>query len=510
MVLNIALLAVTPVQAAGPSIDTIKTVMKKAYNYMLSLKRDLGIGAVYSEYPALPVVVHDPDFQYGGQTFDVWFIPGYTYQSFWMAEARDGSINTIKTPSYITSIYTFYIDLKFLRIDIVVTVATLKVEETRTYYYSTSTYTSKAKVQVVWFDNSYGLSNAYLYIAGIYAGKLGEASSFEVSIPTTLPSMRTSIRHVDMVAPLVLYTLTRNYSLIASTASLVDALLNIVFEYNPPSTQVYLGYKYYHIYDIYMPMFTGLLYMINIQEPNSDHFWDAKHFSYGVGYHKVRNCFEQFSYPESNYPAYPYKSKIVGVAESTGQDGDSSFLSFLQMILDDPLYHAWKGLYYAHVGRYTDALTEWNKIVSHWDGNGIYVLNQQGYSTVRLAAAVALGSILAGHGKISWSTVDDMAKILVQLQWNGTGHYTNDGSTIYTIVKPDHTGGFLVSYGPIGSYGYVPFRPSLIEYVLEYAGSPPEYAGPIPTNAETTLLSMIALMQYAYWRYDVLPTELLS
>jgi len=513
IVLSLLVSVVPQVEATAPSLTKIKNAVKKGYNYILSLKRELGIGTVYSEYPALPIVVHDPDFKVGSSYVDVWFIPGYRYDAFWMAEARDGSISTVIGPNYKTSTYTFYIDLKYLRIDTAITVATLKVKEIRTYHEDTDTYDSEARIEIVYLDNNYDLQDAYLYVGGIYVGKLGEASEFVVNIPKTLPSMRTSIRHVDMLAPLVLYALTRDYSLIYPTASLDDSILNKVWNGNPPSTQVYLGYKYFHIYDIYMPILADQLFMTNIQEPNGDHFWDAKWFGSSTGYGIVNELFRQNGYIESNYPAYPYKSKIVGAAEAAHQDGGPLFLLTLQQVnrgSGDPLYHAWKGLYYAYKGEYYLARSCWYQIVSYWDGDGIYVSGQEGYSTVRLATAIALGSILAGRGYISWDTVDQMVDVLLQLQWKGVGHYTNDGKTIYTIVKPDHAGGFLVSYGPIGSYGYVPFRPGLIEDILRYAGSPPEYGGPIPTNAETTLLALSALIEYAYWRYDVTPPELLD
>ena len=142
--------------------------------------------------------------------------------------------------------------------------------------------------------------------------------------------------------------------------------------------------------------------------------------------------------------------------------------------------------------------------------------NQQGYSTVRLAMAVALGSILAKHGYISWGTVNDMANVLVQLQWpeGGTGEYSPDGQTVIQVAKPDNIGGFYVSYGKTGSYGFVPFRSpffeSIVDSFLNEAEMPPEYGGIIPTNAETTIVALAALMQYAYCYYGVSPSQLLT
>ncbi len=492
-----------------PESDRIKLVIKRAYQYLMRLKRDLGSYTVFSEYPALPVVIHISDLKFNDNSLgEAWFIPGiYLGPMQTTMTAHDGSISTIKGNNYVQSTYTYYLDIQLFRPDVnqLVTIGTLKVEEVRTYYIDTHTYDAHVKIAVVSLLSAYNMQDAELYVAGKYLGKLGEASSFETTIPETMPSMRTSIRHVDMLAPVLIYTLTGDPSLISETATMDDDILTAVFNSNPPSTQIYMG-AYYHIYDIYLPMFRSLIYMENIKSPCSDHFWDGKWFNYGIGFKKVLETFEIHNFIEKPYPAYPYKSKIVGVAEISHIDGGKLFIT---AISSDPLWLAWLGLYYAYKGYWDYAVIEWNKVVEKWDGIGIKTSFQTGYSTIRLALALALGSILAGNGKIPWTIPDKMAKVLLALQWNGTGHYTNDGKTVYTIVKPDHTGGFLVSYGPIGSFGFVPFRPKLIDDFLKGTGSPPEYLGPIPTNAETTIVSTAALLQYAYWRYDIRPDEIL-
>ncbi|NPA98152.1 MAG: hypothetical protein GXO43_02125 [Crenarchaeota archaeon] len=507
------LMTVHAAASNAPSLDRLKFVINRAYQYLMRLKRDLGPYTVFAEYPALPVVVHISDLKFNGESLgEAWFIPGiYLGPMQTTMTARDGSISTIKGSNYIQSTYTYYLDIQLFRPDVnqLVTIGTLKVEEVRTYHTDTHTYDAHVKITVISLASAYNLQYADLYVAGKYLGKLGEASSFETSVPETMPSMRTSVRHVDMLAPVLLYILTRNQNLISETATMDDDILTAVFNGNPPSTRVYMG-AYYHIYDIYLPIFRSFIYMENIQAPCSDHFWDGKWFNYGVGFKKVLETFETHNFIKKPYPAYPYKSKIVGGAELTHTDGGTLFLSFLQKI-NDPLWLGWLGLYYAYKGDWNNAINEWNEIVNYWDGIGVKSPVQgNGYSTIRLALALALGSILAGNGKISWTIPDKMAQVLIALQWNGTGHYTNDGKTVYTIVKPDHTGGFLVSYGPIGSFGFVPFRPSLLDNFIKGAGSPPEYLGPIPTNTETTIVSLAALLQYIYWRYDVRPDEILG
>jgi len=94
-----------------------------------------------------------------------------------------------------------------------------------------------------------------------------------------------------------------------------------------------------------------------------------------------------------------------------------------------------------------------------------------------------------------------MDNVLLKLQWPGEGHYSPGGSTVYHVCKYDHKGGFLVSYDPIGSYGYVPFRPSLIEDILNVVAMKPEYGEIIPTNTEATILSVIVLKAYEHYRY---------
>jgi len=108
--------------------------------------------------------------------------------------------------------------------------------------------------------------------------------------------------------------------------------------------------------------------------------------------------------------------------------------------------------------------------------------------------------MLARRGYISWDIPDQMYRVLDQLQWAGIGYYSPDGTTVYRIYKPDHRGGFIVSYAPIGSYGFVPLRPSLVEFLVRGYRSPPEYGGVLPTNSETTITSMIALRLYRSFR----------
>lgn len=486
--------SVTKASSAVP-LSTIKDEVKSAYNYLMALKRTEGYYAVISEYPSVPIVVKAPSKGW-------WWVPGLKYyissnaygETYLYVTIRDESI----TNEYYGTSYIWYEDLRFYSYDeefgvTNVTYATLKVKEYRGYPYS--------YVQIYVTYSIIDSMNAEIYLAGNYVGLVKQGNSYYVSIPDSpMPSMRTSVRHVDVIGALALANLA-GYSEQQDLWSFAQSMMYNVFQTDMP------------LYDIYNAMFQGLEYTGKVDKPNELHFYDAHYFSYGLGYSKIWNVMNSNGWIWRNYPIYPYKSKIVAVAEETHQNGGAYFLT-LSALLSDPLYHEWWGLYYCYVGDYTDALSEWNSVVAHWDGTGIHVNGQEGYSTLRLALAIILGSILASKGYISWDTVHDMANVLVQLQWQGSGEWSPDGNTVIWVNKPDHTGGFLVSYGPIGSYGYVPFRnpnwESIIDWFLQGVAMPPEYGGIVPTNAETTIISLTALMQYAHYYYGVSPSQLLS
>lgn len=500
LVIIIALLASTfaPIAivkaASAPSLDVIKDRVKNAKAYIDRLSRWAGSYHVISEYPALPIV-----YKYYG----IWFIPGlhvpygdgYTY-----VEISDQSFETVGSSTGAYTIYKWY--MNFYIYDSregPALLMKLYVEEWRIDD-SISGQQTMIKLKV---DVGYG---GEIYLAGTLVIDnavsgvewIGVYDSYDV----TFPSMRSSVRHVDALYIKTYRSLGVDDSKVSATEQLMKDIMANIFGDNL-------------IREVYYSMFAFL--PAGIEAPETQCSIDGWKWYDGqwvtlteLGYSRIYDIFDNEGVVITTYPAYPYKSKIVTVAESTHTSGGDTFLAALQA-LDDPFYHEVKGLYYAAISQWSDTLNEWNKVVSAWDGDGIYVSNQNGYSTVRLALAVALGSILAGKGYISWDTVDEMANVLVQLQWKGVGHYSPDGQNVYTVIKPDCKGGFLVSYGPIGSYGYVPFRPSLIEDILNVAGAmEPEYGGIMPTNSESTLLSMVALMLYAQFRYGIDPPSLLQ
>ena len=480
-------------------LDTIKDRVQKAYDYLLGLKRDEGYYAVIAEYPSIPIVITD-------NTND-WWVAGLKYcldsdcLNYYYVDIHDSSIEE----DYYGTYYRWYMDLRYSWYvgdvggdDLL---ATLKVTEYR------GNSNSYVEIEVTYYNDLYNylLSSCHVYLAGEDLGTLTPNGYYFKQLPDSpLPSMRTSVRHVDVIGALALANLAGYYTH-EDLWNFVQSIMYSVFQTDKP------------LYDIYNSIFQGFSYTGLIEAPNEWHFYDAQWFSYGLGYYKIWEVMDNNGWIWRPYPIYPYKSKIVAYAEKYLQNGGAWFLSIAcgtPLTPKDPLCAAWWGLWYAYQGDYDKALEEWNYIVSHWDGTGIYVSNQNGYSTLRLAMAIILGSILADKGYISWGTVHDMMNVLVQLQWEGSGYYSPDGSNVIWIVKPDHKGGFLVSYGEIGSYGFVPFRAqwweSIVDFIVSGTSMSKEYGGAVPTNAETTIIALVALMQYAYHYYGVPPSQLLS
>ena len=112
--------------------------------------------------------------------------------------------------------------------------------------------------------------------------------------------------------------------------------------------------------------------------------------------------------------------------------------------------------------------------------------------------------MLASHGYTGWFEVDAMVHTLLKLQWRGDGWYLDGNNVWRHIYKFDHNGGFIVAYDiapDMESYGSTGFRPGIADALTQGTAMPSEYAGVIPTNAETTLAALIALQLYLNLRY---------
>lgn len=487
-------------QTTPVPLSTLKDRAQKAYSYIVSLTRYFGgsIYAVIAEYPSVPIYVAGNGH---------WFVPGITYynpsvNAYEWAELRDNDFISVQTGGNYYTVMWWYMDLKYQPSGgSAVTIATLYIEEHRNY--ENNAFNSWILVRVDYYNSNYAsiLNNLKVYYASTSLGSLTSSFAYMGYIPNSaLPSMRTSVRHVDAIGTIARANLESGWN-----GALYNTITSIIY---------YVFTTDKGIYDIYNSMFYGMNYVGTVEFPNGYHFYDAQKFGGTYGYYKIWNWFANEKGVVFNiYPIYPYKSKLVAYAENLGINGGSAFLNILSL-LGDPMYYAWMGLYYAYTEQYVLAYLYWLYMMQSWDGTGFYVSGQTGYSTVRLALGAILSSILAYKGYIPWDYANAMMNILVQLQWNGIGYYTKDGSTVYTIVKPDHRGGFITSYGKIGSYGYVPFRTPWIETILDslIGGTkmPPEYLGIVPTNSETTIVALTAIMVYAKLYYGVSPPSLLT
>ncbi|HID41022.1 MAG TPA: hypothetical protein EYP33_02570 [Pyrodictium sp.] len=496
--------------ATAPSLYDVKTAVQAATDYLKRLMRDGWV----SEYPGLPLVWYDGSgnpYPVGANKLvkkDIW--GGY--------EITYGYITNTQMQSTYYSTTTSY-DVYFNHL-------------VRWGFYSSEWTEFAVHVEIV--QNAH---NGYKHIkitvlkAPLSTGTLviGD-DSVTVSSGTspgtviydkyfygdydslTKPAARaTAARHVNALAYYIFNKLG-----LTSYASAVEANVR-------PIMQSLFGSS--AIRDFYNPLLAFLPGGVESVEPISvTDFYDAWYFTMPdlaikLGYYIIYdNFFESGLYDSSSYPRYPYKSKLVSVAEASGPEGTTVFAEYLKY--NDPLGWVVQGAYEAYQGNWAAALDYWNKIVSEWDGTGLgkdsVFVNS--YSTVRLAAAVAFGSILAGHGKIDWDVVDQMANVLIQLQWKGVGYYKeNPDAPVETVVALDHYGGFMTSYDEVASYGFVPYRSKIFEDILVAALNlgggwvmDAETAEPLPTNSETTALAIVALMNYAYFKYGVLPSQLLS
>ncbi|MEM4523455.1 MAG: hypothetical protein QW738_09620 [Nitrososphaeria archaeon] len=492
-------------------ITNIMLSVLDALNYINRLMRTTNSGIkLISEYPALPIVVHAQDSR------GAWlvFIPGlrlansagitsvtmelvseqYTissiYRGGWIPRLMNCSSKRfiITLESHLEYVMRFWrrvsrTDMKVLE---------LLVKETRV---STINYEYTLINITPTFIN--GLSNIKVYLAGqLVTNNLKLNTHYTLNFDQamqTFPSMRFTLRHVNSLAPSTYAAL----GIYDPWMFLLDLHVSRI-----QLSSLNLGSFKYDIYATTLPSdFRGLLRV----HPNIyDNFYDAKFygniFNSKTGYQIILDYYMQRGDVVSSYPAYPYKSKIVTAAELVKIDGGVVFLNVLRYVFDDPLYYMYQCLHYIESNNLMACRDLYvSKIVSRWDGHGIRVPNQVGYSTLRLALALAIGSRLYAAGLYTnRTTLDQMLNVLLQLQWFGCGHYVVNGQ-IRTLVKFDHYGGFLVSYGPTASYGYVPFRPSLIDDIFRVTGMNDEYPGPLPTNAEATIIAVNALISYAYY-----------
>lgn len=531
----IAPLTIPSVEAATVDINVVKEKLRNAEQYIKKLTTDMGDYAIVSEYPGLPVVAYA---RWKVWNLDLQFIPGFG-RNYVIDPDIDrfvsASVDLIfQNETYdvwdygyfanITVNYRFWFTDNYYP-DLYGIIMVIRVSEIR--YASVYGGYSKIVATVTYLHEGItDFENITVYIVGELAfkdPKVGDTwnITYYGEPDKVFPSMRFTIRHVGALAPLVMELVNKdNIPLYSKVWNFDNKVMSVVGEsmMTDPYAEIFLKTK------------------LGVHEKLHDDFWDAI-----IIENTSDGCITKqdilFDYVDktlgwinTSYPHYPYESKVATTSKILyefylngtelhvditllGIDfevyvntvhGGAAFLSVLYTADPfkdgdyDPLYYELTALHNLAIGNYTGAYYDYiNHIITHWDGNGIYWQHQRGYSTVRLALAIIIGLRLYSLGyNVNISTIEDMVNILLQLQWNGTGYYAPDGENPILLVKPDHKGGFMVSYGEIGSYGFTPFRPSLVEDLIAWASMEAEYVGPIPTNAESTLLSMAALILY--------------
>jgi len=145
----------------------------------------------------------------------------------------------------------------------------------------------------------------------------------------------------------------------------------------------------------------------------------------------------------------------------------------------------------------------WIPVEQRWvDGMGIEYPSGS-YSTTRLAAfLIAEAEMGYGFGDSTAKTyADKAAEILLELQWGrhlrGIGETYEDG----VINRPDHDGGFYVLYEAGEVYPFRLGRAGFLREFTDQFAMPPEFTGPVPTNLESTLLAIRALLIYHAYKY---------
>lgn len=510
-----AALPVYATQAANPpSYSEVLNAYYAAKTYIENLERVAYdtttwriADKVVAEYPSIPV---------WGKLGDYLWVPAIKFEKECMAGLTLVTMVSLSTQEIRGSTYTMWVhDYTFRAVYVTIRgastfdVAKIRVVEKHEssgngYFDITVSTVSYGSAPAMGSCSGIDGSQIAVYIGPVYAGTVGELASSPYSMTRSLPipSFRFSARHVLAMADAFYYAIGQSDLHLHGT--LVDILEAVWQEPTAP-------------YDLYAAALAYYNIPFDVKPVDANQFYDAKVFYYPppaqgfeTGYDRMFRLFLERGYIHGQgtiYPLYPYKSKLVSAAEKSGKDGGSLFLNLLDhacALEDDPLLNAWRGLYYAATGQWGLALSEWYNIVDDWNGVGIEVCYSDNYSGLRLATAIMLGTLLADRGYIGWGIVDEMVRALLKTQWKGQGYYKPENSNTWVyIYKWDHRGGFLVGYNvaPDGSFGSTGFRPDYLELIVEGNDMDPEYLGPLPTNAETTLAALIALKLYMDSRY---------
>ncbi|RLG82912.1 MAG: hypothetical protein DRO39_09020, partial [Thermoprotei archaeon] len=200
-VVALAALPLPVVGAQAPSLSEIKDAVSYAYYfYIAGLERDLGSYTVISEYPALPIVVKEPNRGW-------WWIPGLRYA---VATGVEGSSYTdvefenvqVSSDGYST---TYSWDML---LELVTPLEDGSVSRDVLIKLRVTEYRSPSLSYVDIYVVSSLYSSAEIYLEGEYVGKASAGASYRVYIYNSpAPAMRTSVRHVDVFGAQVLANL---------------------------------------------------------------------------------------------------------------------------------------------------------------------------------------------------------------------------------------------------------------------------------------------------------------
>ncbi len=511
LVLSMSLVAI-PTHAAAPSKTAVQNAISKGQLYLFYLGRYAGNYKFIAEYPALSAWAKLGSYRWVPPFEFKYTCPNYSDR--W--ESTKVIIKLVSEDFYSDhTTWVYDVIFKFTKWYMGQVIGKYNLAKIRIIEQQYSTY-YKVSVQALSYTSVQSLcdpntviygSNLKVYVSKAYFGTVseiyGNVKTYTEYHP--LPSLRTSMRHVDVLADMY-------YQAKGSTKNkLHNAVLEMfhaIYRKNKTPFDLYGNALFEYPVDMV------------VHAVNSGAFYDGKIFNTitgETGYDRLYDWFKSQGFvdasdPDTSVPVYPYKSRLVAIAETDHVDGGQQYIWAMTTgayLLcgsnadEDPLYNAWLGIYYAAKGRWNDALTQWYDVVDNWDGKGIKACYSPHYSTVRLTTAIMLGTLLAKHGYIGWNTVDQMVNILLQLQWKGKGYYKPSGGNWVYIYKYDNKNGFLVSYdvAPDGSFGFTPFRPGWINLVTSAKDMDPEYIGVIPTNAETTITALVALKLYLDARY---------
>lgn len=475
-----------------------------------------------SEYPDIPV---------WGHLANLTFAPGFyeIYRCIYdgVAESVWSDVKTeIVQEEYTDSYSEWVLDYKFqIGLANRAGAAELDIVKARLIEKQYSNGSIKLIVSVVETDNAdvgcthYDGSQLDIYVGPYYAGKASELlnTQYQVWLDKPLGSFRFSVRHAQVMSSLLYHAIMYNNG--DGDPYLDQAVLdmfNAIFQQSVPIRDLYGN--------ALMSTAVSVPYSWSYMYPDDDvnagpfYFYDAHWFTdTKTGYDRLYDwsvSMMMFDNLFTDYPLYPYKSKVVAVSEISNSEGGNAFLWALEHVdrypscwfngYPDAMLLAWRGLYYVIDRDYNNALDEWNQIINiMYDGTGVKTCYSDNYSTVRLATAIMLGALLAGHGYIDWNVVDSMVSNLLKAQWKGSGYYKPEDGDWVKIYKWDHRGGFLVAYNiaPDSSFGSTGFRPGITDVLTSGYDMDPEYSGVIPTNAETTLAALYALWLYTLYRH---------